>query len=391
MADHQAPGAPALDTNIESGNFDEKRAQQQRQQQHAPAKKAEAAGPADEDEDEDIDALIEDLESQDGHDAFEEEEEDGSPGGGRVIPEDMLQTDSRVGLTESEVVARRRKYGLNQMKEEKENLILKFFSYFVGPIQFVMEVSRADRRRFACCPPPARPPLAAAGAGARALVVCAGLPRCCFGPVFFSLAFFSRRLHAPHKLPARPTPIGSSAACFPCGAHGWCGRSIRHARISRPCRGGGRSPLCPCPCPCPRVCLLAHASARPPEPGSGQAAPRPAAGRATARPQNRAQPGLLPRAPEAASPWTRWLTLLPRSRPLPSLLPVSRTGSILVSSAVSSCSTPALVSSRSSRPGPLSRSSRRRWPSRPSSCVTVPSRRLRRPRSSPVTFCRLRR
>jgi len=26
------------------------------------------------------------------------------------------------------------------MKEEKENMILKFFSYFVGPIQFVMEV-----------------------------------------------------------------------------------------------------------------------------------------------------------------------------------------------------------------------------------------------------------
>lgn len=27
------------------------------------------------------------------------------------------------------------------MKEEKENLILKFFGYFIGPIQFVMEVS----------------------------------------------------------------------------------------------------------------------------------------------------------------------------------------------------------------------------------------------------------
>ncbi|KND94112.1 Plasma membrane ATPase [Tolypocladium ophioglossoides CBS 100239] len=102
------------------------------------AKKAEA----DHDEDEDIDALIEDLESQDGHGGLEEEEEEeGTPGGGRVVPEDMLQTDSRVGLTESEVVARRRKYGLNQMKEEKENLILKFFGYFIGPIQFVMEVS----------------------------------------------------------------------------------------------------------------------------------------------------------------------------------------------------------------------------------------------------------
>lgn len=55
------------------------------------------------------------------------------------VPDDMLQTDTRLGLTEAEVVSRRRKYGLNQMKEEKENLILKFFGFFVGPIQFVME------------------------------------------------------------------------------------------------------------------------------------------------------------------------------------------------------------------------------------------------------------
>lgn len=33
-----------------------------------------------------------------------------------------------MGLTEAEVLNRRRKYGLNQMKEEKENLILKFVS-----------------------------------------------------------------------------------------------------------------------------------------------------------------------------------------------------------------------------------------------------------------------
>ena len=55
-----------------------------------------------------------------------------------------VQTDTRVGLTSEEVLQRRKKYGLNQMKEEKENMILKFFSYFVGPIQFVMEV-RASR------------------------------------------------------------------------------------------------------------------------------------------------------------------------------------------------------------------------------------------------------
>lgn len=140
MADsnaHGATGADApnhLNTNIEPGHFDEKHGAPQQRNAPKPAAKEE-----DEEEDEDMDALIDELESQDGH-AEEEEEEDNTPGGGRVIPEDQLQTDTRVGLTESEVQARRKKYGLNQMKEEKENLILKFFGFFIGPIQFVMEV-----------------------------------------------------------------------------------------------------------------------------------------------------------------------------------------------------------------------------------------------------------
>ena len=60
--------------------------------------------------------------------------------GTRSVPEELLQTDTCVGLIEPEVVARRKKYGLNQMRVEKENLLLKFLGYFVGPIQFVMEV-----------------------------------------------------------------------------------------------------------------------------------------------------------------------------------------------------------------------------------------------------------
>jgi H+-transporting ATPase len=97
--------------------------------------------PEDEDEEEeDMDALIEELESQDGH-MDEVDEESTEPGGARPIPEELLQTDTRIGLTDAEVTVRRKKYGLNQMKEEKENLILKFLGYFVGPIQFVMEVS----------------------------------------------------------------------------------------------------------------------------------------------------------------------------------------------------------------------------------------------------------
>jgi magnesium-transporting ATPase (P-type) len=122
-----------LDTNIESGTFDEK--SKHHDDAAPPAKK-----PEEEEEDEDMDALIDELESQDGHAEEDEAEEEATPGGGRVVPEGELQTDTRIGLTEAEVHARRKKYGMNQMKEEKENLILKFLGYFIGPIQFVMEV-----------------------------------------------------------------------------------------------------------------------------------------------------------------------------------------------------------------------------------------------------------
>lgn len=143
MADNKDPGAaPALDTNIESGGFDEKRAHD------APVANEGAAAPPpkkaaeEEEEDADIDALIEDLESEDGHHHNEvEEEEEAGPSRGRVVPEELLQTDSRLGLTEAEVQNRRKKYGYNRMKEEKQNHILKFLGFFVGPIQFVMEVS----------------------------------------------------------------------------------------------------------------------------------------------------------------------------------------------------------------------------------------------------------
>ncbi|KAH7370743.1 putative plasma membrane ATPase [Rhexocercosporidium sp. MPI-PUGE-AT-0058] len=122
-----------LNTTIESGTFDEKPTDHDGL---TPAKK-----PIEEEEDEDMDALIDELESQDGHAEDDEEEHEASPAGGRVVPEDQLQTDTRVGLTESEVLARRKKYGMNQMKEAKENLALKFLGYFVGPIQFVMEAA----------------------------------------------------------------------------------------------------------------------------------------------------------------------------------------------------------------------------------------------------------
>lgn len=59
---------------------------------------------------------------------------------GDCAPDDLLQTDLTVGLTEADVVARTRTYGLNQLPEEKSNYLKKLGMYFVGPIQFAMEV-----------------------------------------------------------------------------------------------------------------------------------------------------------------------------------------------------------------------------------------------------------
>jgi H+-transporting ATPase len=101
MAEPNSAAAPALNTNIESGNFDEKVAH--RDNEPVPTHKPKIE--EDEEEDEDIDALIEDLESQDGGNDAEEEEENQGVGSGRTIPEEMLQTDTRLGLTEGMCVA----------------------------------------------------------------------------------------------------------------------------------------------------------------------------------------------------------------------------------------------------------------------------------------------
>ncbi|EEQ37215.1 plasma membrane ATPase 1 [Clavispora lusitaniae ATCC 42720] len=95
----------------------------------------------DDDEDEDIDQLILDLQSNHGLGDDDEEEEEADNSSFKAVPEELLQTDPKVGLTDAEVEKRRKKYGLNQMAEEQENLILKFVMFFVGPIQFVMEAA----------------------------------------------------------------------------------------------------------------------------------------------------------------------------------------------------------------------------------------------------------
>ena len=130
---HSAP-PNHLGTNVPSGDLDEKK------DYNAADPPKKQPGEEDDEEEEDMDALIEELESQDAA-ADMEEEETTQPGGAKPVPEDLLQTDTRTGLSNDEVLKRRKKFGLNQMKEEKENLILKFLGFFIGPIQFVMEVS----------------------------------------------------------------------------------------------------------------------------------------------------------------------------------------------------------------------------------------------------------
>lgn len=114
---------------------------------HEPkTEKAPQVPPSESDEesdDDDIDALIDELQSNHGMDAEEESEDEGRAAAGeaRVIPEEMLQTDPSYGLTSDEVAKRRKKYGLNQMAEDNENLVVKFLMFFIGPIQFVMEAA----------------------------------------------------------------------------------------------------------------------------------------------------------------------------------------------------------------------------------------------------------
>lgn len=100
-----------LGTNVPSGHLDEKKEYAHEQPAAVPPK----AGLEEDEEDEDMDALIEELESEDAAIDYEEEEV-AQPGGARVVPEELLQTDTRTGLTDAEVQARRKKFGLNQMK-----------------------------------------------------------------------------------------------------------------------------------------------------------------------------------------------------------------------------------------------------------------------------------
>ncbi|GBE83569.1 hypothetical protein BKA93DRAFT_127854 [Sparassis latifolia] len=59
----------------------------------------------------------------------------------RKVPQEWLQTDMTRGLASSEVDQHRQGFGYNELQSREENQILKFISYFRGPILYVMEIA----------------------------------------------------------------------------------------------------------------------------------------------------------------------------------------------------------------------------------------------------------
>ncbi|KAE8374381.1 plasma membrane H+-ATPase Pma1 [Aspergillus bertholletiae] len=57
------------------------------------------------------------------------------------VPQVWLNTDIHDGLSAKDVELRRKKVGWNELTEAKENMFLKFLSYFKGPILYVMEMA----------------------------------------------------------------------------------------------------------------------------------------------------------------------------------------------------------------------------------------------------------
>ena len=58
-----------------------------------------------------------------------------------TIPTDILATDPRHGLTAEQALARIAEYGLNEIQEHKPSRLLKFLSYFMGSIAYLIEAA----------------------------------------------------------------------------------------------------------------------------------------------------------------------------------------------------------------------------------------------------------
>lgn len=94
-----------------------------------------------EESEESLDCLIDELEAEDGK---EPDVDAITIQAGEICqcPPELLETKVDEGLNDAEVAVRRKKYGWNRMKEQKRNHFIKFISFFNGPVQWVMEVSK---------------------------------------------------------------------------------------------------------------------------------------------------------------------------------------------------------------------------------------------------------
>ena len=92
-----------------------------------------------------LDGFIEDLasvnNSTEGFDPVISRKKSPKTSAGPVVSNDLLGTNLMTGLNDAEVATRSHKFGLNQLNEEHKNHSLSLLMFFVGPIQFVMEVS----------------------------------------------------------------------------------------------------------------------------------------------------------------------------------------------------------------------------------------------------------
>ncbi|RSH85711.1 hypothetical protein EHS25_003852 [Saitozyma podzolica] len=61
--------------------------------------------------------------------------------GKRRIPPEWLDTDRQKGISSGDVEERRKLAGFNELESPSENQVLKFISYFRGPILYVMEIA----------------------------------------------------------------------------------------------------------------------------------------------------------------------------------------------------------------------------------------------------------
>ncbi|KAJ5456261.1 hypothetical protein N7530_011535, partial [Penicillium desertorum] len=93
-----------------------------------------------EETEESLDRLIAELEVEDGNEPDVDEvtiRAEETP----QYPPALLETNVDEGLNDDEVVIRRKKYGWNRLKEHKRNHFMKFLSFLMGPVQWVMEAA----------------------------------------------------------------------------------------------------------------------------------------------------------------------------------------------------------------------------------------------------------